>query len=87
MNNKELREEFLQRFFEHTFVDLKPYDNSFRDDEMIDWWLSKIDSLKSELVGRLEENKRRIDNGLINDVRSVYINIGLDEAIKIIKEI
>lgn len=51
---EKIREEFLQRFFEPTFIDyLRPYDTSFRDEEKIDWWLSIIDK-------ELEEERNKI---------------------------
>lgn len=50
---EKIREEFLQRFFEPTFIDSKPYDVSNKDEEKIDWWLSILDK-------ELEEEQNKI---------------------------
>ena len=50
MNNNNLQEEFYQRFCESTFVDLKPYDNNKRDDDMFEWFNSKLNGQKERLI-------------------------------------
>lgn len=70
-NNELLREEFRKWW-------LLDYHWKYSDG-VADFWLSKLDSLKAELVGKLEEIGEQQDDDTIW--------IEMDEAIKIVSEL
>jgi len=86
-NEYKLEEEYLHKFHECTFIDLKPYDQSHKDDEKIDWWIKKLHESHKRyaewLVGLLEEQISQAN--MIQSPRLDDTIMGLDSAISIIK--
>ncbi len=64
---EEIKEEFLRRFFEPTFVDLRPYDSSYKDEEKIDYWLKVIDQL-------LEQSNREVMEKIRKNIEQLKMN-------------
>ena len=45
---QKVKERFLQKFFEPTFLDSQTYSTTSKDEEMIEWWLKEIDQVLRE---------------------------------------
>lgn len=60
-----IRDVFIRRFFEPTFIDLRPYDYSFQDEEKIDWWLTRFSEYRSRLIEEIEGLEKEFGKGTL----------------------